>query len=53
MPRHIVNEMAHFFTVYKELEGKATAVQTILGVDDAKAKIVEYMKAFEKANAAR
>ena len=53
LPRHIVNEMAHFFTVYKELEGKATAVQTILGVDDAKAKIVEYMKAFEKANAAR
>ncbi len=53
LPRHIVNEMAHFFTVYKELEGKATAVQTILGVDEAKAKIVEYMKAFEKANAAR
>ena len=47
LPRHILNEMAHFFTVYKELEGKVTAVQTILGVREAKEKISEYMRAFE------
>lgn len=49
LPRHILDEMAHFFTVYKELEGKSTAVQTIVGVDGAKAKIEEYMRAFEAA----
>ena len=30
LPRHIVNEMAHFFTVYKELEGKATDRKSVV-----------------------
>lgn len=51
LPRHILDEMVHFFTVYKELEGKVTAVQTILGVDDAKSKIAEYMKAYDDSTA--
>lgn len=50
LPRHLMDEMVHFFTVYKELEGKKTAVQTIQGVEEAKAKIVEYMQAFKAAN---
>ena len=29
LPRHIFEEMRHFFTVYKELEGKETAVNEI------------------------
>ena len=50
LPRHILDEMVHFFTVYKELEGKVTAVQTIQGVKEAKEKIIEYRRAFESAH---
>lgn len=35
LPSHIFDEMAHFFTVYKELENKKTAVQEIVPPDDA------------------
>lgn len=31
LPAHIFEEMIHFFTVYKELEGKQTAVNEIQG----------------------
>lgn len=31
LPGHIFEEMVHFFTVYKELEGKQTAVNEIQG----------------------
>ena len=36
IPPHIYEEMMHFFKVYKELEGKQTAVNEIKGADDAK-----------------
>ena len=36
LPKHIFEEMQHFFTVYKQLEGKNTAVKTVMGVDEAK-----------------
>ena len=36
LPRHIFDEMQHFFSVYKQLEGKNTAVKTVMGVDEAK-----------------
>ncbi len=49
LPRHIVDEMIHFFSVYKELEGKKTAVQRMCGRDDAVEKIKQYMKDFENA----
>ena len=49
LPKHLLTEMAHFFSVYKELEGKITAVQTIQGVREAKAKISEYMQAYAEA----
>lgn len=35
LPRHIFDEMTHFFTVYKQLENKATAVEIVHGKDYA------------------
>ncbi len=35
LPKHIFNEMMHFFTVYKELENKTTAVNEMENVDSA------------------
>ncbi len=35
LPKHIFNEMMHFFTVYKELEHKTTAVNEMENVDSA------------------
>ena len=31
LPNHIISEMQHFFKVYKELEGKETAVSNVAG----------------------
>ena len=36
LPAHIFDEIVHFFSVYKQLEGKTTAVDALLGVADAK-----------------
>lgn len=35
LPRHIFSEMQHFFTVYKQLEDKETAVNEVRGQKDA------------------
>jgi len=35
LPPHIMDEIAHFFSVYKELEGKHTAVMKVVGRDVA------------------
>ncbi len=35
LPKHIFDEMQHFFSVYKQLEGKETAVDEVKGVDAA------------------
>ncbi len=35
LPRHIFDEMGHFFKVYKELEGKETAVDEVKGREKA------------------
>ncbi len=40
LPTHVFDEMIHFFKVYKELEGKQTAVSEIKGVKDAQ-EIIE------------
>lgn len=39
LPKHIFDEMIHFFTVYKELENKATAVNEIENAGSARAII--------------
>lgn len=48
LPEHVFDEMKHFFRVYKELEGKTTAVHQILGVDDAKRIILESKKSYDE-----
>ena len=35
IPHHIFEEMRHFFKVYKELEGKETAVREVSGKEEA------------------
>lgn len=40
LPKHIFDEMSHFFTVYKNLEHKETVVNEIKGAEDAK-QIIE------------
>ena len=40
LPQHIFDEMAHFFKVYKQLEGKLTSVNKTLGREEA-VKIIE------------
>lgn len=36
LPKHIYDEMSHFFRVYKELEGKETVVNEVSGAEKAK-----------------
>ena len=52
LPAHIFDEMRHFFTVYKNLENKDTAVKEVCGRDDAieviKAAIDSYIDNFCK-----
>ncbi len=40
LPKHISDELMHFFEVYKQLEGKNTVVKQILGREEAE-RIVE------------
>ena len=35
LPKHVFDEMQHFFSVYKQLEGKNTAVHTVQGRNQA------------------
>ena len=35
LPKHIFDEMSHFFSVYKELEHKVTAIEEVSGRDAA------------------
>ena len=35
LPKHIFDEMQHFFSVYKALEGMETAVDEVMGRDRA------------------
>ena len=41
LPSHIFDEMKHFFTVYKNLEDKDTAVDEIMGPDEAEKVIAD------------
>ena len=46
LPRHIFDEMMHFFEVYKALEHKRTAVNEIMGRDSAIATIEKSIAAY-------
>lgn len=48
LPPHIFNEMKHFFSVYKELEHKETAVNEFGGPDEAVEIIEHCLKNYTK-----
>lgn len=48
LPKHIFNEMAHFFTVYKNLEHKETAVDEIIGSENVRPIIQEAIEGYRK-----
>ena len=48
LPKHIFDEMCHFFSVYKNLEHKDTAVDEVKPREDAVEIIKEALKAYEK-----
>lgn len=47
LPKHIFDEMMHFFSVYKTLEGKSVDVKSVLGSNEAKNIIEKSMKMYE------
>lgn len=47
IPDHIMAEIKHFFTVYKTLEGKTTAVEMFYGKQEAINTIAECKKAYK------
>ncbi|WP_101698424.1 inorganic diphosphatase [Clostridium minihomine] len=52
LPQHIFNEMSHFFSVYKQLEGKQSIVESLGDAEEARtvieAAITLYRKTFDK-----
>ena len=48
LPKHVLDEMHHFFEVYKELEGLETYVLNIGNKDKAMKVIAQAMKNYEK-----
>lgn len=48
LPSHIFDEIMHFFSVYKQLENKQTAVKTLFGVDEAKQIIQEAIDTYNR-----
>ena len=48
LPGHILDELKHFLTVYKQLENKVVKVSKTAGKDGAKQTIKENIEMFEK-----
>lgn len=48
LPKHLFEEMRHFFSIYKELEGKTTAVDEVQGRETALKLIAEYIKKYRE-----
>lgn len=49
LPAHIFDEIMHFFSVYKQLENKQTAVKELFKADEAKAIISDCINAYRKS----
>lgn len=49
LPAHIFDEMRHFFTVYKNLEGKETMVDEVQHADAARAVICKCLAAYTQS----
>lgn len=47
LPKHISEELMHFFEVYKQLEGKNTVVKQILGREEAERIVEESMENYK------
>ena len=48
LPSHIFDEMKHFFSVYKALENKTTAVDELGGKEEAKRIIEKSLKNYKE-----
>ena len=48
LPAHIFDEMMHFFSVYKQLENKQTAVKELFRADEAERIIADCIRAYEE-----
>lgn len=48
LPTHMFDEIRHFFTVYKELEGKSTYIMDTKGAEEAKKIIADDINAYQK-----
>ncbi|MBR2464069.1 MAG: inorganic diphosphatase [Clostridia bacterium] len=48
MPSHIFDEIMHFFSVYKQLENKQTAVKTLFDREKAEQIIAEALECYER-----
>lgn len=48
LPAHIFDEIMHFFSVYKQLENKQTAVKELFTTDEAKQIIREAMESYDR-----
>ena len=46
LPKHVTDEMHHFFSVYKALERKDTVVDEVMGEDDARRIIKSCIEAY-------
>ena len=51
LPPHIFDEIMHFFTVYKQLENKQTAVKTLFGKEEAEQIIQEAIDSYNASYA--
>jgi len=50
LPCHISDEIRHFFTVYKSLEGKVTTIGELRGKTRAKAVLQQCVEAYQREN---
>ncbi len=48
LPKHLFEEMKHFFTVYKALEGKTTAVDEVKNAEEARRIIASTIENYQK-----
>ena len=48
LPRHIFDEIMHFFTVYKQLENKQTAVKTMVSADEAREIVRQAIEDYDR-----
>ncbi|MGP1414248.1 MAG: inorganic diphosphatase [Bacillales bacterium] len=48
LPVHVLNEICHFFKVYKQLEGKSTSITNIFGRKEAEKIIQECMDRYNE-----